>query len=137
MAPVPEPTTPPRSPAASPFTLRAAFRRQTALTIALPLLAVCVVIGIAGHAVLAGLLIAALLLVLAAVRLLLHPRGGCPGGALAGHGHRRDAGDGPRDRRALRLPEPLSADADAAGSPPQAPVIPGSSSRRTRASSSP
>lgn len=66
-----------------------------------------------------------------------HPRGGCPGGALAGHGHRRDAGDGPRDRRALRLPEPLSADADAAGSPPQAPVIPGSSSRRTRASSSP
>lgn len=74
MAPVPEPTTPPRSPAASPFTLRAAFRRQTVLTIALPLLAVCVVIGIAGHAVLAGLLIAALLLVLAAVRLLLPTR---------------------------------------------------------------
>lgn len=58
----------------SPFTLRAALRRQAVLAAALPLLAAAVLVGIAGHAPLAGGLLAALLLGLAAARLVLPTR---------------------------------------------------------------
>lgn len=63
-----------------PTSTRAAFRRQAVLTIALPVLAVILVIGILGHVPLAGMLLAALLTVLAVLRLLLPV---CVVGALA------------------------------------------------------
>lgn len=58
----------------SPFTLRAAFRRQIVLTAALLVLGVIVVIGAVGLVPLAGILLACLLGVLALVRLLLPTR---------------------------------------------------------------
>lgn len=58
----------------SPHTLRAAFRRQTVLTLALPALALIVLIGATLSAPLAGVLLAALLLVLALLRALLPVR---------------------------------------------------------------
>lgn len=58
----------------SPFTAGAAVRRQAVLTGALVALAVIALLGIAGHAPLAGMLLSAELLVLAALRLLLPTR---------------------------------------------------------------
>lgn len=55
----------------SPFTLRAAVRRQWVLVCALPILAVIVAIGATGHAPLAGGLLAAELAVLAVMRAVL------------------------------------------------------------------
>lgn len=55
----------------SPYTLRAALRRQAVLVAALPVLAVIIAIGATGRAPLAGLLLAAELAVLALVRALL------------------------------------------------------------------
>ena len=58
----------------SPHTLRAAFRRQAVLTLALPALALIVLVGATLSAPLAGVLLAALLLVLALMRALLPVR---------------------------------------------------------------
>ena len=58
----------------SPFTLGAAVRRQSVLTAALVGRAIVVLVGMSGHAPLAGMLLSAELLVLAAVRLLLPTR---------------------------------------------------------------
>lgn len=58
----------------SPHTLRAAFRRQTVLALTLPALALIVLIGATLSAPLAGVLLAALLLVLALMRALLPVR---------------------------------------------------------------
>lgn len=55
----------------SPFTLRAALRRQAVLVVALPVLAVIVVIGALGQAPLAGILLAAELGCLALARAVL------------------------------------------------------------------
>ncbi|MFC0675808.1 DUF3017 domain-containing protein [Brachybacterium hainanense] len=52
----------------SPYTLRAALRRQTVLVLALLALAVVVAVGASGRAPLAGLLLALLLGVLALLR---------------------------------------------------------------------
>lgn len=59
---------------ASPYTVRAALRRQAVLLVALPVLVVIVVIGALGHAPLAGVLLAAELGVLALVRAVLPVR---------------------------------------------------------------
>lgn len=56
---------------ASPYTVRAALRRQAVLLVALPVLVVIIVIGALGHAPLAGVLLAAELGVLALVRAVL------------------------------------------------------------------
>ena len=64
----------------SPFTLRAAFRRQAVLTVALVLLVVIVAIGATGAVPLAGILLAGLLATLAVLRLVLPT---CRVGALA------------------------------------------------------
>lgn len=58
----------------SPHTLRAAFRRQTVLTLALIALALIVVLGATVSASLAGILLSALLLGLALLRALLPVR---------------------------------------------------------------
>lgn len=58
----------------SPHTLRAAFRRQTVLTLVLPALGLVVVIGALYSAPLAGALLASLLFVLALLRALLPVR---------------------------------------------------------------
>lgn len=55
----------------SPFTVRAAVRRQAVLVVALPVLMGILAIGMTGHAPLAGALLAIELLILAAVRALL------------------------------------------------------------------
>lgn len=55
----------------SPYTLRAAVRRQAVLAIALPVLVLIVAIGAAGHAPLAGALLATELAVLAVLRATL------------------------------------------------------------------
>lgn len=58
----------------SPYTLRAAVRRQAVLVVALPVLAAILAIGMTGRAPLAGVLLAVELLALAAVRALLPTR---------------------------------------------------------------
>lgn len=58
----------------SPFTARAALRRQAVLVVALPVLALIIVIGAMGRAPLAGSLLAIELLVLALVRAVLPTR---------------------------------------------------------------
>ena len=58
----------------SPHTLRAAFRRQAVLTLALVALALIVVLGATVSASLAGILLSALLLALALLRVLLPVR---------------------------------------------------------------
>ena len=55
----------------SPFTVRAALRRQAVLTMALLALAVILMVGALGAVPLAGMLLAALMAVLAVVRLVL------------------------------------------------------------------
>lgn len=59
---------------ASPYTVRAALRRQAVLLVALPVLVVIVVIGALGHAPLAGVPLAAELGGLALVRAVLPVR---------------------------------------------------------------
>lgn len=58
-------------PQSSPFTLRAAFRRQAVLTVALLGMVVIVVIGALGAVPLAGTLLAGLLATLAVLRLVM------------------------------------------------------------------
>lgn len=58
----------------SPFTLRAAFRRQAVLTVALVLLVAIVGVGATGAVPLAGMLLAGLLVALAVLRLVLPTR---------------------------------------------------------------